>query len=602
MNIWRKKMKDNKPRIAIQAIGALVATAFCAFLLVIGAFVTTAAAEDEKLTVYVAKKILTMDTTNPVATAVAVRGNRVVGVGSLEDLGPWLERYPHEIDETFADKVLMPGLIDPHLHPFLGAIQLQVDWVTPESWVLHDATVEGLTTPEAFWERINDLLAENTDKESFYIMWGWSEPYHGPLSKADLDNVAPDRPVMMLQRSVHEAVFNTRALEMLELTEEVVNAHPAADQVNWERAHFIEGGLFDIALPRLAPIILSPDFVDPGYARNADYLRSRGVTTVGDMSTGGIDWDMEMAAFQRNIIDKKVPLRVVLVPDAFKMLEQRGGHESTFEFIDQQLNSPDLPHPLVGGKRIKLFADGAMFSLLMALNAPGYVGFGQNEWITPHDEFRKLAEKYWNEGYKIHVHSNGDQGVDFVLDVFEDLQLQKPRLKNSLIIEHYGYANERLNRRVAEFGAAVSANPYYVTFLADLYSGVGLGADRARRITPLRGLVDRGVLVGLHSDFGMAPADPLALAWSAITRTTLSGKQMNPPAGLTTDEALRAITIDAAHILGLEKDIGTIEAGKLADFAVLEEDPTEVPVERLKEIEIWGVVFDGEARPAPGSG
>ena len=76
-------------------------------------------------------------------------------------------------------------------------------------------------------------------------------------------------------------------------------------------------------------------------------------------------------------------------------------------------------------------------------------------------------------------------------------------------------------------------------------------------------LIDRGVLVGLHSDFGMAPADPLSLAWSAITRTTLSRKQMIPPAGLTLDEGLRAITVDAAHILGLEKDIGSIEAGKL---------------------------------------
>lgn len=578
-----------------------MAAACLSVFLVIGTLSSTATADDETLTIYVAKKILTMDPTNPVATAVAVRGDRVVSVGSLEDLGPWLEEYPHEIDETFADKVLMPGLIDPHLHPLLGAIQLQVDWVTPESWVLHDTVIEAVTTPEAFWERVTMLLEENADKENFYIMWGWSEPYHGPLSKTDLDRVAPDRPVIMLQRSVHEAVFNTRALEILELTEDIVNAHPAADQVIWERAHFIEGGLFDIALPRLAPVVLSPEFIDPGYARNADYLRSRGVTTAGDMATGTINWEMEIGAYQRNIIDKEVPLRVVLVPDAFALLEQKGGHESTFEFIDQQLKNPDLPHPLIGGKRIKLLADGAMFSLLMALNAPGYVGFGQNEWITPQDEFRKLAEKYWNEGYKIHVHSNGDKGVDFVLDVFEELQLQKPRLKNSLTIEHYGYANERLNRRVAEFGAAVSANPYYVTFLADLYSGVGLGADRARRITPLRGLADRGVLIGLHSDFGMAPADPLALAWSAITRTTLSGKQMNPPAGLTIDEALRAITVDAAHILGLEKDIGSIEAGKLADFAVLEADPTEVPVEELKDIEVWGVVFDGEPHPGPGA-
>ena len=464
----------NFQKLAEQSL-AVLGSAFAALWM----NVTIASAQDDKLTVYVAKKIITMDSTNPVGTAVAVRGKRIVAVGSMADLGPWLEEYPHEIDLRFSDKVLMPGLIDPHLHPMLGAIQLQVDWLTPESWRLHDAEVEGITTPEDFRTRLTELIEENADGTNLYIIWGWSEPYHGPLSKADLDEIAPDKPVMMLQRSVHEIVLNTRALEMLELTEDVVTSHPQADQVDWERAHFIEGGMFDIALPRLAASLFAPEFIDPGFTRNLDYLRSRGVTTAGDMATGGINWELELAALQRNIVDKAVPLRVVLVPDAFKMLEQKGGHDGAFDFLDQQLNSPDLPHPLVGGERIKLFADGAMFSLLMVLNAPGYVGFGQNEWITPPEEFRKLARKYWNEGYKIHVHTNGDGGVDFVLDVFEELQLEKPRLRNSLTLEHYGYANERLNRRVAEFGAAVSANPYYLTFLADSYARFGLGPDQS---------------------------------------------------------------------------------------------------------------------------
>jgi predicted amidohydrolase YtcJ len=139
----------------------------------------------------------------------------------------------------------------------------------------------------------------------------------------------------------------------------------------------------------------------------------------------------------------------------------------------------------------------------------------------------------------------------------------------------------------------VSANPFYVTSLGDVYSKVGLGADRARRITPIRGLVDRDVLVTLHSDFGMAPADPLYLAWAAITRSTLSGKVMSPPGGLTVDEAMRAITVDAARNLNLEKDIGSIEAGKYADFAVLDESPYDAGVAGLRDLEVWGVVFEG---------
>ncbi len=572
---------------------------FLALLAISLGLLSTTANAEESLTVFTARHIVTMDATNPEATAVAVRGDRVVAVGSMDDLKPWLDAYPHEIDDMFADKVLLPGLIDPHLHPMLGAIQLRTHWITPEPWVLHDEYVAPVVSQKMFWDRLNQLLAEDTNTDDLFIAWGWSEPYHGPMTRAMLDDVAPDRPVFIWQRSVHEGVFNTFALDAIGLTEADIEGHPQSDQANWEDGHFVEGGFFDIVVPRLAPILFAPEFIDPGYDRNNAYLLSRGVTTVGDLATGGVNWDLEIAAFQRNIVDKDVPLRVILVPDAFKVIPQAGGFDESFEFLNAQLQSGDLPHPIVGGKRIKLFADGAMFSLLMALNPPGYVGFGQNEWITPQDDFRALARKYWEEGYRIHVHTNGDAGVDFVLDVFEDLQFEIPRAKNSLVIEHYGYANERLNRRVAEFGAAVSANPYYVTFLGDTYSEVGLGPDRARRITPLRGLADRNVLVGLHSDFGMAPADPLSLAWASISRETLTGRQMTPPGGLTLDEAMRAITIDAAHILGLEKDIGTIEAGKLADFTVVDQNPYDVGVDGLRDIDIWGVVFEGRPVQAP---
>lgn len=568
-------------------------TCLTLFIALLSGIVAAHAETQESLKIFTARQIVTMDTTNPMATAVAVRGDRVVAVGTMDDLQPWLDAYPYEIDDRFADKVLLPGLIDPHLHPMLGAIQLRTHWITPEPWVLHDEYVPPVISQNMFWDRLTTLLEEDKNTDEFFIAWGWSEPYHGPMTRRKLDEIAPDRPVFIWQRSVHEGVFNTFALNLLGLTEADIDGHPQADQVNWKDGHFIEGGFFDIVVPRLGPILFAPEFIDQGYDRNNAYLLSRGVTTVGDMATGGVNWDLELAAFQRNIVEKDVPLRVVLVPDAFKVIPQAGGFEEAFDFVESRLLSEDLPHPIVGGKRVKLFADGAMFSLLMALNPPGYVGFGQNEWITPKDDFRALARKYWEEGYRIHVHSNGDAGVDFVLDVFDELQLETPRAKNSLVIEHYGYANERLNRRVAEFGAAVSANPFYVTFLGDTYSKIGLGPDRARRITPLRGLADRGVLIGLHSDFGMAPADPLSLAWAAISRETLTGKRMMPPGGLSLDEAMRAITIDAAHILGLEKDIGTIEAGKLADFTVVDQNPFEVGVEGLRDIKVWGVVFEG---------
>lgn len=551
----------------------------------------------DKLIIYRAKKVVTMDAENPRASAVAVRGNRFVAVGSMDDLKPWMDAYPHEIDDTFRDKVLMPGLIDPHMHPMLGAIQLKTFWLSPESWVLHDETVDATRTPEDFHRKLQAELDRQKaeGRTDLFIGWGYSEHYHGKLTRAHLDELSPDRPAMFMQRSMHEGIFNTAALDMLGLKEQDFGD---SEQANWKDGHFIEAIYFDVVVPRLAPILLDPQFIDSGFARANAYLLSKGVTTVGDMSTGATSWEFELAALQRNYVDINTPLRITLHPDAYKIAAQKGGFDEAFVFVNEQLTGGDLPHPLVGGKRIKLFADGAIFSLLMALNEPGYVGSGHNEWITPQDAFKKLAEQYWKAGYRIHVHANGDAGIDFTLGVFEQLQLVHPRLKNSLVLEHYGYANERINRRVAQLGAAVSGNPFYVTTLGDLYSEVGLGADRARRMVPLRGLVDQGVVVGLHSDFGMAPADPLYLAWAAITRETLQGRKMNSDRGLSLHEAMRAVTIDAAHILGLESDLGTVEAGKLADLAVLDKDPYEVGVEGLRDIKVWGVVFEGRKVPA----
>ena len=222
---------------------------------------------------------------------------------------------------------------------------------------------------------------------------------------------------------------------------------------------------------------------------------------------------------------------------------------------------------------MKLFADGAMFSQLMQLSPPGYIDGHQGAWITQPAPFEETARRYWNAGYQIHVHTNGDNGAKMVLDVLEKLEGEKPRADHRFTIEHYGYGTEGISRRIASLGALVSANPYYLFDLGDKYAEVGLGYDRAARIAPLGGLVRRGVPVALHSDFAMAPASPLLLAWTAITRETQSGKVFGPEERLTPDQAMKAITVDAAYILHLEERLGSIEAGKLADFTVLEQDP-----------------------------
>lgn len=349
--------------------------------------------------------------------------------------------------------------------------------------------------------------------------------------------------------------------------------------------------MFSVAVPYMAGFLLDPAAADPGYLKARDYLNYNGITTVADMDTGGTNWDLEIAALKRNLDTPDSPVRVRLTPDVYKLSLALKSPEAVMKRVGE-LKSQNTRH-LVFNNGIKLFADGAMFSQAMQIGAPGYIDGHHGEWITQPASFEEFARSYWKAGYQIHVHTNGDGGAKLVLDTLQQLLDEKPRVDHRLTIEHYGYADDGTSRRIAKLGAQVSANPFYLYVLGDRYAATGLGTDRAARIAPLGGLVRRNVNVGLHSDFPMAPSEPLFLAWTTATRETLSGKVFAPSERLTLDQAIRAITIDAAYLIGMETELGSIEAGKLADFAVLDKDPYEVGVKGLRNIKVWGTIFEG---------
>ncbi|MBB4846101.1 putative amidohydrolase YtcJ [Paucibacter oligotrophus] len=551
----------------------------------------TLAATEEPVTVFIARKIVTMDPTLPTATAVAVRGREILSVGSLADLQPWLKAHPHKIDSQFKDKVLMPGLIDPHMHPLLGAVAFQTTWITPEPWNIMGQKTPATIGQANYLKALKAAFAARKQDAPIFMSWGFSADTHGELSGEVLDGISKDVPILILQRSVHEIYINSAMLALLKskgLDADAFKDHP---QIDWKKMHFWEDGMFSVALPYLSGFLLAPAAADPGYRKTRDYLSYNGVTTVADMNTGGTNWELEMGALKRNMDQPDSPVRVRLTPDVYKLGLALKSPEAAMQRVAglKQQNSRNL----VFNHGVKLFADGAMFSQAMQINKPGYIDGHHGEWITQPAPFEAIARSYWNAGYQIHVHTNGDGGAKLVLDTLQKLQNEKFRADHRFTIEHYGYANDGVSRRIAALGASVSANPFYLHDLGDRYAASGLGTDRAARIAPLGGLVRRNVAVSLHSDFPMAPAEPLFLAWTAATRETMSGKVFAPAERLSLDQAIRAVTIDAAYTIGMENELGSIEAGKLADFAVLDKDPYEVGVKGLRDIKIWGTIFEG---------
>ncbi|MDP6566163.1 MAG: amidohydrolase [Alphaproteobacteria bacterium] len=547
-----------------------------------------------ELTVFTARAIRTMNPSLPLATAVAVRGDRIVEVGSLETLRPWLEAHPYRIDGRFADLVLMPGFIDPHLHPSMAALLLPMHFVTAMEWRLPWQSVAPVRGHNAFLDRLKDLDQSIDDPAEPMFTWGHHPIWHGEVDRTTLNGISAERPIIVWHRGFHSLIVNDATLRWMGLDMAEAERHP---QVDLAKGSFFETGLA-LAFRHFNPYTLAPERFVGGLERLRQVVHHGGHTTIGDMAAGMFDLDMEWDALVSVLDREDTPFRVLMVPPALAL---SGAGRTGSDAVERVRGlTARNTHRLRFTDHIKLFADGGFFSGLMQLQEPGRIGGGDGEWMTPPETFEAAARAFWNEGYKIHVHCSADLGVELALDVLEKLQWERPRFNHRFTIEHFGVSTPEQVRRMADLGALASVNIYYVHELSDAYWKHVLGYERASQMSRLGTLARHGITLALHSDFTMAPALPLNNAWVAANRICESGEVMAAEERLTLDQALRAVTIDAAYILGMEHEVGSIRAGKKADFTVLEQDPYEVPVENLKDIPLWGTVFEGRPFPIEG--
>lgn len=544
------------------------------------------------VTIHRARRIVTMEPALPSATAIAVADGRVVAVGTDDSLRSWRERPGTVVDDTFAEQVLLPGFIDAHVHPTLPAVLTQFPFIAPESWSLPTGEFPAATTPEAFLARLDDVVADHADWSVPCIAWGWHPLWHGELSRSALDARYGDRPLVLWHRSFHELLLNSAALAWTAIERTAVEQHP---EVNWERGHFWENGA-QLLVTRLAPLFLRPDRYLQGMKNFLAMLHQAGVTTCLDMGIGTLGNPMGESALIRQAVEEAdPPCRLSLTPITIDFLARGLTPTAALEQVEAwQSENTDRVRM---DRRMKLMLDGAIFGALSQYDFPGYLDGHSGQWMTPPETNREWAEVFWNAGYQIHAHTNGDLSADLFIDLLRHLQDVKPRFDHRMTLEHFAYTTEDQNRQLAALGALVSANPYYVHILGDIFSDTLLGQDRGSQMVRLGSLERLGVPFALHSDCPMAPLSPLTLARVAATRQTINGNVLCPNERISLDRALRAITIDAAWVMGWEREIGSLRAGKRADAVVLSEDPYEVGSDHLDDITIWGTMFEGRLAP-----
>lgn len=544
----------------------------------------------DTITVYRAKKIVTMDPSFPTATAVAVRGDRIVAVGTMDTLKPWLDAFPHKEDTTFKNKVIFPGFIDPHLHPTLGASLLQMTILTQEDWELPSGLVKGVKDRATYLARLREAIDREGARSDPFFTWGWNLYWHGQITREDLDRIAPTRPVIVVQRSSHERIVNTAALNLFKIGPEVDREVPGL--IDWKNGRFWEGGQAPLSRA-MGRVLTNTDGLRKGLQLVAELIHRGGVTTISDPG-GAPTLDSPTWKLFRDVLDTdRTPFRTYLLPGT-RGFDARPGEGVLGKF---RLLNEASTHRLIFKKAVKAFVDGAMFAQYMQLDEPGYIDGHHGEWLGAGEGLKAEITPFWNAGFDIHVHVNGDKGLDVFLDALAQLLEERPRPDLRYVAEHFGFSREDQITRLARLGASISATGYYLWQLGDKWAEVGIGPERADRMVRVGSAVRNGVKIALNSDQPMGPVKPLLAVWSHVTRKTQSGTVRGPEQALSLDQALRAVTVDAAWMLRMDHEIGSIAAGKKADFTVLEEDPYTVPIDHVKDIKVWGTVFEGTPYP-----
>lgn len=550
------------------------------------------------VTVFTAKKIVTMDPGWPEATAVAVRDGRILSVGTLDDLQPWLQKYRHTVDRRFEQNVIYPGFVEPHSHPLIGGTSLTrpllTYFPTPNPY---GPAFPGVKDKAAAFAKLADYVAADKG-DGVLVSWGYDVvAMGGYLEKAELDKVSSEKPILVWDASEHFVFANSAAIGKLGLTPDLAQKVPGVGLGPDGRLN----GQF-LGERAAQAVLLKPlqGLLDPPIARKnmkflSDLAQQAGVTTMSDLAFGLVDIPLETQLMQAAFNDPATNQRAVVVANAQSFVQAYGA-DAIAEA--QKLKQGDTDTLMFEG--VKFFSDDAFLSLGMEITNPGYIASDKYHGLFMFDSFKGFVEQmtpWWNADFHIHVHTNGNAGNQATIDALDALQKERPRFDHRFTLEHYGISTPEQARRVKALGAVVSINPYYLYARGDL-TGPQIGIDRAYTAARLKTLIDAGVIVSLHTDTPVAPPRPLEEVWIAVNRIgAISGKVLGPAERVPVERAIRMVTIDAAYTLGVDDKVGSIEAGKFADFVVLGDDPQTVDPMKIRDVPVLATILGGRIIP-----
>ncbi|CAI8380245.1 MAG: N-substituted formamide deformylase [Hyphomonas sp. TMED17] len=544
--------------------------------------------------IYAGADILTMAGNDVRPEAVVVRDGRIAGVGALEVL---VAANPDAIvDNTFAGKTLLPGLIDPHMHVLLGAMMYGQAFAPPWPMAMPGDAMAGYQGRDAFLARVAEIVADAPPDGSPIIVYGYHNLVQGNLDRRDLDRIVSDRPLLVWHYSGHDFYLNSAALTAIGATPETLESfHGVGYLVDGSlNGRIYEDAAF-LVVDKMSDALFGQEVLQRGIDKYFEIMRQSGITTAADLGYGIFGRALENQIISMVWAPERTGFNLYLVPE-YRAMRREFGDDAPQAILE--LVSGERPAPARVLPSVKFFTDAAYYSQTMRLSPPGYLA-GQSEgtsglWVTEPDALVPTLQPIVDAGLGIHIHSNGDAAQAATLAALANLRATG--FTGKFVIEHGGLFSPEQAVLAGRLNAMVSVASHYVHYMSTIYAEP-LGHTRADWITPVGSLSRAGSIIALHSDAPLAPPDPLRAGSVHMTRETREGGIYVASEALTPQQALEAVTINAAYILGLEQEIGTIEAGKRADFTILEANPLELAAQDWPAIGVWGVVLNGRKAP-----
>ena len=521
-------------------------------------------------------KLYTVDKSRPRAEALAVIGERIVAVGTATDIDQWRGAATRVLDAR--EHLVLPGFNDAHVHFLDGGLQL-------DSVQLRDAE-----SPQEFARLIGDR-ARHTSKGEWILGGDWDEEKWTPpqLPTKDLvDPVTPNTPVLVNRYDGHEVLANSVALKLAGIN--ATTPDPPGGTIVRDAQGNPTGILKDAAMELAEKKVPAHSHARLLRAakRALNYAAVLGVTSVQEMANQGQDLGAHIRIYGELEQKGELTARIyVAQPLPHWQEEARLGIRHAF-------GSPRLR---VGA--LKMFADGSLGSSTAYFSQP-YTDDPKNrglltEGMQPLSKVRSWLMNADDAALQVCMHAIGDQAISITLDLFSDLERAHGEADRRWRIEHAQHMAAKDFERFAKLNVIASVQPYHA--IDDgRWAERRIGPERSQTTYAFRSFLENGVRLALGTDWTVAPLNPMATLYAAVTRATLDGKHPDgwvPEQKITLAEAIEAYTMGSAYAEFQDNQKGSLTPGKLADIVILSDDLFAMNPKSIPDVKVVTTIVGG---------